>query len=969
MDTLLNSSDGATAQLTPSVEDVLAQVDGSIDAERPEAAEQALVDGLSAHGGDPILLHRLATVERLRPGREGVALALFEAAHLAEPSKIEFICDYADELREQRRFAAAHALLTGPHADRQDPRVRAGLARLYSDLHLPALIVDALGGLRVLRRGQRWWRWRAWLVSGGPLWLVRRRRRQIDLAMVAELPAALPPSGPIPLAATLARIEELSAEDLIVGPAIERADELLGDDRLAEAAEVLADAAASASGNVGVLRQLADVERRLDHHWLALELLALACGLDGEDPATIGQTARTLVDWRRFRHAINLLSGLPAAARKDPAVRFALWYSYLHMNLPVLGFDAFGDRWPWQRDWWRSGGPLWFVRRRWRRRERSILAAWPADPATPSLPSSGSIDASELLDRIREQARADCQVAGVLERAERLIDADELDEAAGVLSEGITTLGPHVELLHRLASVEELRGRQQAALAHLEQSRTLDPSSLTTVLRYATALESGDGYRKAITFLTALPEHDRATPEVRFEMAWIYKVLGLPALAIAAYGDPYTLSAWQRKWRRRLWWRTGGPLRLLLWRPRRFEQRVLDAWPDTINHLRPLASITWPSGFDPTDIRSRLELLLFRASLVNERWWSIQWWAGRFAVVASSVLAWLFLWSVARQFAWPPPVPWAPIVATLSLLLALALLWSVFFRLTNSPVLYRMTARSAPVGLALAAGGYALIRLDPPPNGPLDLVAAVLIATAGMALTFFLAHAPTSLLGIRNVRRHWRRHPREEIVEQLLGILRDLDNPSARNDLDRRAAWMGQLERAAATLERRLSASLRPADSLTASWARERASGAATALRRLKRRIAAPADGSWDRLAASLRTEVAALATGDLGKLPWAEPPSPAITRRSRWRAAVTVLRTVAVAVTPLAALLAVQPVLGLDTGILQWAKVVSIGWAVLYLLLAADPTLREKIETAQSVSNLVSSSRKEPDRSEHREQ
>ena len=111
------------------------------------------------------------------------------------------------------------------------------------------------------------------------------------------------------------------------------------------------------------------------------------------------------------------------------------------------------------------------------------------------------------------------------------------------------------------------------------------------------------------------------------------------------------------------------------------------------------------------------------------------------------------------------------------------------------------------------------------------------------------------------------------------------------------------------------------------------------------------------------------LATGDLGKLPWAEPPSPAVTRQSRWRTAVTALRTIAVAVTPLTALLILQPMLELDTSILQWAKVVGIGWAVLYLLIAADPTLREKIETAQSISNLVSSSRKEPERPEHRDQ
>jgi hypothetical protein len=233
-------------------------------------------------------------------------------------------------------------------------------------------------------------------------------------------------------------------------------------------------------------------------------------------------------------------------------------------------------------------------------------------------------------------------------------------------------------------------------------------------------------------------------------------------------------------------------------------------------------------------------------------------------------------------------------------------------------------------------------------------------AGAGMALCYFIVMSPFAVWGLIAIRRHWERGPREDILDDLLGLLDDLAEPSVRNDLDRRSTWMSRLEHAAATMEKRLPASLNPYDKATTNWTSERASGAATALRQLKRQIAAPADGSWDRLAATLRNEVVALATGDLGKLRWAAPPSPETIRRSHWKTAIGVLRTLALAAAPLAAVIAIQPLLHLDAQPLRWAKLIGLGWALLYLLLAADPTLREKIETAQSVSNLLSSARRD---------
>src|SRR5215475_4348291 len=304
----------------------------------------------------------------------------------------------------------------------------------------------------------------------------------------------------------------------------------------------------------------------------------------------------------------------------------------------------------------------------------------------------------------------------------------------------------------------------------------------------------------------------------------------------------------------------------------------------------------------------------------SERRWSTQWWARRGIQAGAVTLAWLALYHVARRPGSLAPAP-AAATAVVAAALAFALLRLIFFRLANAATWYGVMLRGTPAGLALLGAGYAVTRTYWPANRWADLVGAVLITAAGMALCYFILMSPLVVWGLIVIRRHWRRCPREDILDDLLGLLDDLADPGSRNDLDQRSSWMWWLEHAATTMEKRLPRSLNPYDKATLSWASERARGAATALRQLKRQIAAPADRSWDRLTAALGNEVVALATGDLAKLRWAPPPSPETIRRSRWKTAIGLLRTLALAAAPLAAVIAIQPLLHLDAQPLRWAK------------------------------------------------
>ncbi|MCM4080865.1 hypothetical protein [Paractinoplanes hotanensis] len=55
----------------------------------------------------------------------------------------------------------------------------------------------------------------------------------------------------------------------------------------------------------------------------------------------------------------------------------------------------------------------------------------------------------------------------------------------------------------------------------------------------------------------------------------------------------------------------------------------------------------------------------------------------------------------------------------------------------------------------------------------------------------------------------------------------------------------------------------------------------------------------------------------------------------------------------PLAAVLSAQPWLRFNETILNWARPLTVGWAVLYVLVTADPTFRDKLRTGFALINL----------------
>ncbi len=723
--------------------------------------------------------------------------------------------------------------------------------------------------------------------------------------------------------------------------------------RYRDAAELLAEAAAVASNDEAtvLIARLAWTEALQDHDELALALVGLLRTHAPTDADIAGQHVRLLAKARLFHRAAAALDDLPASVVREPVLRAAAAGLWRTMGLLALAVDAGGGRWLWRsRRWWVTGGPLGFVRRRQLRRDREALGSWPADRPFP-VEERGL---AALLAQARALAVADRQADAVLDRADKLIDEDELAIAAEVLTEGLAA-DPGVAVLTKLAYVEELRGRSQAALTRLAEARRREPANLDVVREEAQCLTRLWRFRAALALLTGLSQADRRDPGVRAALAGVYRTMGLPTLARQAYGDRRSLGRYERRERLRGWWRSGGPLRLLLWKPLRFELTVQARWRRNTRYLEVFDTCSWPSGFDPTEVRCRLDWHVQRWEVGIGRLWSIRWWLYRVANVVSVAVAWYVLFRLAVS----GPAPRAAGTAVVATLVAFGLYRLVFFRLARPRTWYDVVVRNAPAGLVLLGGGYALTRIGGPHHGWWFFAGSILVAAAGMALCFLVVTGPSTVWWLVTFRKYWRFSPREDILDELLQVLDDLTEASRRNDLVWRAAWALRLENAAVVVERRLPGSFSLTDEATRRWAVTRAKGAAAALRRMKRHLAAPVEGSWDQFAAGLRHEVVALTTGDLGNLRWSAPPSPSTVRRSWWRTAAALFTTLGLAVAPLLAVLAVQPLLRLDEPTLRWAKVVGLGWTVLYLLIAADPKLREKIETAQSVSNLLTTSRR----------
>ncbi|MBN1172550.1 MAG: hypothetical protein JXA67_10300 [Micromonosporaceae bacterium] len=629
-------------------------------------------------------------------------------------------------------------------------------------------------------------------------------------------------------------------------------------------------------GSAAVLRRLSWIEWLAGRKRLSLELAAAALARDPRDLESVVEYAGALTRRRYFREAVAVLTNRPDHERDQVIIRLALVEVYRVVGTWILACDAYGtphdlgveDRQRRRSLLWHTWGPL--ARGRRRRAEQAIIDSLPAEK-----PHLSETDPAVLLDRVCALAGSRRRDQALATQASRLLLRQQVEEAAAVLG---SVRHPTPTVLRRRAVIAALRGDHEAALVQAERAAEIDPEDCATIGRRIAALRDLGRFRDALALVEHLPDRLGGASAVRVEISEMYQRMGLPGLAVEAYGDPRTLSQEDRRLRRGRWWRIGGPFRIIRGIRRRIDGRALSMWQGAAGRLRVFDGLPWPEGFDPAAARVRLDRQYLRWAVQEQFWLTVQSLVSRGVVAVGLGAVWLVLTLIASSEVGLGVVA-APVAGLGAAVLA-GVLHRWIFRRARARTVAGVLARGAPLGLTVLCAGVVIILGG---GGWPLLIGATILSVAALGAGRFVLAAPIDVIWSYRSHQLSRGHAREYALDELLGILGEATDRARRNDLGTRARWIAALERAARRLETRLPAEFGFGDAATAVWARQRAAGAAAAVRRLKRQISAPVPGSWDMLIRVVRQDAVLITTGELGRLRWRQPPQAGPDGLGRW--------------------------------------------------------------------------------------
>jgi hypothetical protein len=151
------------------------------------------------------------------------------------------------------------------------------------------------------------------------------------------------------------------------------------------------------------------------------------------------------------------------------------------------------------------------------------------------------------------------------------------------------------------------------------------------------------------------------------------------------------------------------------------------------------------------------------------------------------------------------------------------------------------------------------------------------------------------------------------------------------------------LEEAASAFEKGLARTLGKTDDITNSWLLDEIKKRAAGIRQVKRSVCLPTSDTPSQIIHKLERWISIVTRGAWAEIPVFEPPR----GRSRsWQVALlTAMRHLLISLLPLAILGAAR-VSGteLDPTISKYLWSIAIGWAILGVILALDPRLRDKL-------------------------
>jgi tetratricopeptide (TPR) repeat protein len=553
-------------------------------------------------------------------------------------------------------------------------------------------------------------------------------------------------------------------------------------------------------------------------------------------------------------------------------------------------------------------------------------------------------------------------------RAAEFLGSGDNGQARRVIAEALAASPDEADLLWVLADVEFADGDLQEGMRCLERAVTASGADGRAAGRQIRTLTQNRLWREALRVLEHVPAEIAEDPLLRTAAGDFYKERGCRAHAAGGYGEIIGLARSARARRRVAWLVSGGPFpsvrrRINAWENSRLLSRMrkeqrsrdqLDAMPDLDRRRAYCLKAEIESADCEWAYRYELCSAIFR--------WQLR------LLPAACLPMWLVLYVVVSSASFLTGTPGVAGGTAISAVVALALATV----LVRSQVRLDLTVRSILpttltvffILLAIAtaseiAVGEGYDHRGLPAAGLWAWVVFGLAVLPAVCVSTALSAAALEVLAGRWVTAIERQHCLAVTLEAFLSVLLDMQSPARQPDLGQRMQWSRELEWAA----RRITRDLLPSSSLSflasGDWLSQRAAGWAEAVRHMQRQVIAPVPGSWPKLEAQLRHEIRCLATGDLGALPWRQPPPAPSRRKTLTRRAIEVLRTILVAALPIGAVLAGQAVLHFSSGVLRWSSIATGIWALLYVIISLDPAIRDKIDTARSLTSTLHDARK----------
>lgn len=281
------------------------------------------------------------------------------------------------------------------------------------------------------------------------------------------------------------------------------------------------------------------------------ELLRKALGDDPGNLPAARMLATMLLDEGKAEEAVEVVSGALSGATDRGELTEVFGEILMAQGRYAEAVVAFGPRNSLssrgrrlrRRSWWRSGGPL---------RRRSGRDAVPTCAAA----TGGAARAAEPSDPALE----------AITWARWLSDQNRLDDARQVISEALIEHGRHPRLLACAAEIELSAEAPNTALYLWREAYREAPQDAEVICGLVKCLASvlvqpSNTYRAGDALRVLDGFSDQSHPEIRAARAEVLQSNDASAArVVAAYGPVGGLSRAAARTRRRLWWRSAGPL-------------------------------------------------------------------------------------------------------------------------------------------------------------------------------------------------------------------------------------------------------------------------------------------------------------------------------------------------------------------------------------------------------------------------